>query len=162
MKAWRLDRFGWRLSFEDIAVQEVRPASVLVRIEASALMSYLKEYVEANCLRTIRRRGLLLGAMAWAWCTRLVEMFGILTCFQQPTTTITAKNQFGGYGYDAAGNMTSQSGATYAYDAENRLTSSSGVPRATCMMQQADGSPKRFRVLTGITFMTCKGMWSRR
>ena len=29
-------------------MQEVRPASVLVRIEASALMSYLKEYVEGK------------------------------------------------------------------------------------------------------------------
>jgi alcohol dehydrogenase len=48
MKAWRLDRVGGSLNFKDIAVPEVRPGSVLVRIEASALMSYLKAYVEGK------------------------------------------------------------------------------------------------------------------
>jgi alcohol dehydrogenase len=48
MKAWRLDRLGGGLNFKDIAVPEVRPGSVLVRIEASALMSYLKAYVEGK------------------------------------------------------------------------------------------------------------------
>jgi alcohol dehydrogenase len=48
MKAWRLDRLGGSLSFEVVAVPEVRAGSVLVRIEASALMSYLKEYVEGK------------------------------------------------------------------------------------------------------------------
>jgi alcohol dehydrogenase len=48
MKAWQLDQLGGNLSFKDIATPEVRPGSVLVRIEASALMSYLKAYVEGN------------------------------------------------------------------------------------------------------------------
>lgn len=48
MKAWQLDRLGGTLSFMDIAVPEPRPGSVLVRIEASALMSYLKAYVEGQ------------------------------------------------------------------------------------------------------------------
>jgi RHS repeat-associated protein len=41
---------------------------------------------------------------------------------------MTASNQFSGsgYGYDAAGNMTSQPGATYIYDAEDRLASTAG------------------------------------
>jgi alcohol dehydrogenase len=45
MKAWQLDSLGGSLTFKDIATPEVRPGSVLVRIEASALMSYLKAYV---------------------------------------------------------------------------------------------------------------------
>ena len=45
MKAWRLEKLGGRLALEDVAVPEPRPGSVLVRVEASALMSYLKAYV---------------------------------------------------------------------------------------------------------------------
>jgi alcohol dehydrogenase len=48
MKAWQLDRLGGTLSFKDIAVPEPRPGSVLVRIEASTLMSYQKAYVEGQ------------------------------------------------------------------------------------------------------------------
>ena len=40
MKAWQLDGLGGRLSLRDIPMSMVRPGSVLVRIEASALMSY--------------------------------------------------------------------------------------------------------------------------
>ena len=48
MKAWQLDRLGGELSFNDVRTPEPRPGSVLVRIEASALMSYLKAYVEGK------------------------------------------------------------------------------------------------------------------
>src|SRR5271165_2947803 len=48
MKAWRLEKLGGRLSFEDIPVPEPRPGSVLVRVEASALMSYLRRYAEGK------------------------------------------------------------------------------------------------------------------
>jgi alcohol dehydrogenase len=48
MKAWRLEKLGGRLSLEDIPIPEPRPGGVLVRIEASALMSYLKRYVEGK------------------------------------------------------------------------------------------------------------------
>jgi alcohol dehydrogenase len=48
MKAWQLDSLGGNLTFNDIAMPEVRPGSVLVRMEASALMSYLKAYVEGQ------------------------------------------------------------------------------------------------------------------
>lgn len=48
MKAWRLEKLGGRLSLEDIPVPEPRPGSVLVKVEASALMSYLKAYVEGK------------------------------------------------------------------------------------------------------------------
>lgn len=49
MKAWQIDRLGGQLRLNDIAVPEVRPGSVLVRVEAQSLMSYLKDYVEENC-----------------------------------------------------------------------------------------------------------------
>jgi alcohol dehydrogenase len=45
MKAWRLDKLGGALTLEDVPIPEVRPGSVLVRIQASPLLSYLKEYV---------------------------------------------------------------------------------------------------------------------
>ena len=45
MKAWRLEKLGGRLALEDVPVPAPRPGSVLVRVEASSLMSYLKAYV---------------------------------------------------------------------------------------------------------------------
>jgi alcohol dehydrogenase len=48
MKAWRLDRLGGTLRFEDAPIPEARPGGVVVRVEASALMSYLKAYVEGR------------------------------------------------------------------------------------------------------------------
>ncbi len=46
MKAWKLDRPGGKLGFVDAPVPEVRPGSVLIRVETQSLMSYLKSYVE--------------------------------------------------------------------------------------------------------------------
>lgn len=48
MKAWRLDRLGGDLHFENVPMPEVRPGSILVRVEASTLMSYMKPYVEGR------------------------------------------------------------------------------------------------------------------
>jgi alcohol dehydrogenase len=48
MKAWQLERLGGELRFTDVRTPEPRPGSALVRIEASALMSYLKAYVEGK------------------------------------------------------------------------------------------------------------------
>src|SRR5216684_1764400 len=48
MKAWQIDRLGGQLRLTDIAVPEVRTGSVLVRVEAQSLMSYLKDYVEGK------------------------------------------------------------------------------------------------------------------
>ena len=55
MKAWRLDRLGGDLRLENVPMPEVRPGSILVRVEASTLMSYIKPYVEGRC-RPITRR----------------------------------------------------------------------------------------------------------
>jgi alcohol dehydrogenase len=48
MKAWRLDRLGGDLRFETVPIPEVRPGAILVRVEASTLMSYMKPYVEGR------------------------------------------------------------------------------------------------------------------
>lgn len=48
MKAWRLERLGGTLSLADVPVPETRPRSVLVRIEASSLLSYMKAYVQGQ------------------------------------------------------------------------------------------------------------------
>jgi alcohol dehydrogenase len=48
MKAWRLERLGGPLTFEEVPVPEVRPGSALLRIQASPLLSYLKQYVEGK------------------------------------------------------------------------------------------------------------------
>lgn len=48
MKAWRLERPGGALTFKDVPIPEPRPGSVLVRIEVSTLMSYMKGYVEGR------------------------------------------------------------------------------------------------------------------
>src|SRR6202048_1888694 len=48
MKAWQLDRLRGELRFNDVRTREPRPGSAWVRIEASALMSYLKAYVEGK------------------------------------------------------------------------------------------------------------------
>jgi alcohol dehydrogenase len=48
MKAWRLERLGGALRLAEVPRPEPRAGSVLVRIEASVLMSYLQAYVEGK------------------------------------------------------------------------------------------------------------------
>jgi alcohol dehydrogenase len=48
MKAWRLERLAGELSLQDVPTPEPRPGCVLVRIEASSLMSYPKAYVQGK------------------------------------------------------------------------------------------------------------------
>ena len=48
MKAWLLDRLGGTLELEDAPIPKPRPGGVIVKLEASALMSYLKAYVEGR------------------------------------------------------------------------------------------------------------------
>ena len=48
MKAWQIDRLGGQLHLNNIAVPQVRPGSVLVRVEAQSVMSYLKDYIEGK------------------------------------------------------------------------------------------------------------------
>lgn len=46
MKAWRLSELGGELKLKTIPIPALKARSILVRIEASTLMSYLKNYVE--------------------------------------------------------------------------------------------------------------------
>ena len=48
------------------------------------------------------------------------------TLYEPLSASATVKNQLTGYGYDAAGNMTSNGSVTYTYNAENRLISIPG------------------------------------
>ena len=48
MKAWRLDQLGGALSFDTVPVPDVRAGSLLLKVEAAALMSYMKAYVEGK------------------------------------------------------------------------------------------------------------------
>jgi alcohol dehydrogenase len=48
MKAWRLNHLGGELRLEEAPMPVVRPGSILVRVEASMLMSFMKPYVEGR------------------------------------------------------------------------------------------------------------------
>jgi NADPH:quinone reductase-like Zn-dependent oxidoreductase len=48
MKAWQLERLGGPLRFTDIAIPEPPSGGVVVRLETSSLMSYMKDYVEGK------------------------------------------------------------------------------------------------------------------
>lgn len=48
MKAWQLERLGGSLVLTDQPIPQARPGGVVVRVDASALMSYMKDYVEGK------------------------------------------------------------------------------------------------------------------
>mgnify|MGYP003945857267 CR=1 FL=1 len=48
MKAWQLERLGGALSLNDIPIPEPRAGGVVVKMTASSLMSYMKDYVEGK------------------------------------------------------------------------------------------------------------------
>jgi alcohol dehydrogenase len=48
VKAWRLTAPGGELSFRDVPEPAVTDGSVLVRMHASPLLSYLRSYVEGK------------------------------------------------------------------------------------------------------------------
>ncbi|WP_233838439.1 quinone oxidoreductase family protein [Paraburkholderia sp. ZP32-5] len=48
MKAWELEKLGGALRLTDRPIPEARPGSVVVRMEASSLMSYMKSYVDGK------------------------------------------------------------------------------------------------------------------
>jgi alcohol dehydrogenase len=45
MRAWKLDRLGGPLNLVDIPIPKARPGTVVLRLEASVLMSYIASYV---------------------------------------------------------------------------------------------------------------------
>jgi alcohol dehydrogenase len=48
MKAWRLDRPGGKLTFEDLPMPELRRGTVLIKIQAVPILTYLKSYVDGK------------------------------------------------------------------------------------------------------------------
>lgn len=48
MKAWLLDGLGGPFKFDDVPIPSARPGSVLVRMQASTVMSYMQDYVEGK------------------------------------------------------------------------------------------------------------------
>jgi len=48
MKAWKLDGLGGPLTFNDVPMPSARAGSVVVRMQASSLMSYMQDYVEGR------------------------------------------------------------------------------------------------------------------
>ena len=48
MKAWQLDKLGGTLSCNDVPKPQPHASTVLVKMEAAALMSYQKDYVEGR------------------------------------------------------------------------------------------------------------------
>ena len=64
---------------------------------------------------------------AWGNLTNKAQYLGKTSYELLNVAPATAKNQLTGYGYDAAGNVISNSGTSYTYDAENRLVTVGGV-----------------------------------
>ncbi|WP_087750625.1 zinc-binding dehydrogenase [Paraburkholderia caledonica] len=48
MRAWQLEKLGGALTLVDRPVPEARPGSVVVRMQSSALMSYMRDYVDGK------------------------------------------------------------------------------------------------------------------
>jgi alcohol dehydrogenase len=48
MKAWQIERLGGAIALNDVPMPEPRAGSVIVKIEASVLMSYMKDYVDGK------------------------------------------------------------------------------------------------------------------
>jgi RHS repeat-associated protein len=85
---------------------------------------------------------------AWGNLLTIGGATGYTGCSQESgfnfTNLTTTKNQISGYGYDAAGNMTSVPGiATYTYNAENQLVTTAGVTYTY------DGDGKRVQKSSG-------------
>jgi RHS repeat-associated protein len=84
------------------------------------------------------------GIDAWG---NLINRSGVVgkTYYESLSTSAGTNNRLAGFGYDAAGNMTSNSPSTYKYDAENRLTTTSGYT------YYYDGDGKRVAKSNGST-----------
>jgi RHS repeat-associated protein len=89
------------------------------------------------------------GIDAWGNLTNRSGVTG-KTWYEPLSAPASNQNQLIGYGYDAAGNVTSNGTATYTYDAENRLISAGGISYIY------DGDGKRVEKCTaGTTLGTC-------
>jgi RHS repeat-associated protein len=81
---------------------------------------------------------------AWGNLTNRGPVTG-KTTYEPLSTSATTLNRLTGFGYDAAGNMTSNGSAAYVYDAENRLITAGG------MNYVYDGDGNRVKKYSGST-----------
>jgi RHS repeat-associated protein len=65
------------------------------------------------------------GIDAWGNMTNRTSVTG-KTNYELLNVPALSNNRLSGFGYDAAGNMTSNGSSTYTYDAENRMTATAG------------------------------------
>jgi RHS repeat-associated protein len=72
------------------------------------------------------------------------------TNYEPLNAAATNQNRLTGFGYDAAGNMTSNGGASYTYDAENHLVLTSGYAYFY------DGDGNRVKKCTSTAAFTCQ------
>jgi hypothetical protein len=72
MKAWKIERLGGKLSFVEAPIPEVRPGSVLIRVEAQSLMSYLKAALRWRPKKSCTLRSLRSVVKSATWRTKLV------------------------------------------------------------------------------------------
>ena len=82
------------------------------------------------------------GIDAWGNLTNESGVTG-KTLYGGLSTSAGTNNQLAGYGYDAAGNMTSNGSTSYVYDAENRLAWTNGLPGQTADRYIYDGDGER-------------------
>src|SRR4029077_16303337 len=111
MKAWRLVRLGGDLRLENVPMPEVRPGSILVRVEASTLMSYIKPYVEGrlppyhapsggftpggNCVGTIEAAGKDVWQLAPGQRVLVSSLFRSSENVADPTQILIGVTSFG-------------------------------------------------------------------
>ena len=84
------------------------------------------------------------GIDAWGNLTNRSAVTGKNT-YEPLSASATTQNRLTGFGYDAAGNMTSNGSASYTYDAENRLITAAGYTYSY------DGDGNRVKKTNGST-----------
>lgn len=122
-------------------------------LRRSACLRVAQTYDELNRLKTMSSTGACTG-LEWTydvWANRTHQTTTGGTC-NQSQLTINTSNRIAdtNYGYDSAGNMTSEPGKTYQYDAENRMVSiDNGCPSTLCYTYNAEG--RRVRKIASST-----------
>ncbi len=112
MKAWRLSRLGGDLSFDDVPIPQTRAGSVLVKVEATALMSYMKPYVEGrlppyhapdggftpggNCVGIVQQVGKDVWHIKPGQRVMLSSLFGATENVPEPARMLIGVTSFGG------------------------------------------------------------------
>jgi RHS repeat-associated protein len=108
-------------------------------------------YDELSRLKTMTGTGGACTGLEWTydiWGNRTNQNKTSGTCGEHHPT-ILPNNRIAELGYDAAGNVTSDTGTSYQWDAENRMTYSSGTLGTATVLYDAVG--RRIRKTVGTT-----------